>query len=88
MSQPGTWDLLYAAAGEVARMRGKKESYGFDNSRAFMGPPRKPSPITIPVKEQPNIYDAGFYSRNRQQLLSHHKLQAAQVKPLIKFVTN
>ncbi|KAM0985662.1 hypothetical protein ACFX13_013123 [Malus domestica] len=40
-SPPATWDLLHAAAGEVAKMR-------INQSRGLLGPPRKPSPIRTP----------------------------------------
>ncbi|XP_021289286.1 uncharacterized protein LOC110420335 [Herrania umbratica] len=71
-SPPGTWDLLYAAAGEVARMRMNEESYGGFNNRGLLGPPaRKPSP---------NLDVSGYYPPH--QSLSHQKLQAAQFQQL------
>ncbi|XVF76722.1 hypothetical protein PTKIN_Ptkin13bG0289300 [Pterospermum kingtungense] len=66
-SPPGTWDLLYAAAGEVERMRIIEEAYGggFSNT-GLLGPAaRKPSP---------NIDVSVFYPP--QQSLSNQKLQA------------
>ena len=71
-----TWDLLYAAAGEVARMRTSEEMQSLNHGRGgglFGPPPRKlqPSPITVPVKNNSNS-DVGFFSR---QSLSHQQLQ-------------
>jgi len=76
-SPPATWDLLYAAAGEVERMRmNNEEGCGFNNqSRGLLGPPRKPSPVSIPLKN-PNS-DVSLYQQ--QQSLSYQKLQASQV---------
>ncbi len=76
-SSAATWDLLYAAAGEVARMRKNDELYGLNHGRGggVFGPPRKPSPVTVPVKNNSNP-DVGFFPR---QSLSHHQLQATQV---------
>lgn len=69
-----TWDLLYAAAGEVARMRTSEEMQSLNHGRGgLFGPPRKlqPSPITVPVKNNSNS-DVGIFSR---QTLSHQQLQ-------------
>ncbi|BBH06209.1 hypothetical protein Prudu_017789 [Prunus dulcis] len=70
-SPPATWDLLHAAAGEVAKMH-------IDHSRGFLGPPRKPSPPVpaAPLSSNPNNPDVGFYFH--QQSLSHKHLQATQ----------
>ena len=62
-----TLDLLYAAAGEVSKMRMNEEAYNFVNNRGHSVPPRKPSPVTVPVKNRDN--DAGVYQQ----------LQASQV---------
>lgn len=83
-SPPGTWDLLYAAAGEVERIRMNQESFGFYNhNRGLLGPPKKPFPVTVPVKNPANLLDVGFYKTNHQhyheQSLSHQQLQASQV---------
>lgn len=84
-SPPETWDLLFAAAGEVARMRMNEESYGYhQHNKGLLGPPRKPSPISVPLKNHhTNHFDAagGMYSR-QHQLLSHQKLQATQFQQL------
>lgn len=80
-----TWDLLYAAAGEVARMRMNEESYGYhQHNGGLLCPPRKPSAISVPLKNHhPNHFDSagGIYSR-QHQLLSHQRLQATQVRNL------
>ncbi|KAF3963081.1 hypothetical protein CMV_012490 [Castanea mollissima] len=74
-----TWDLLYAAAGEVARMRTSEEMQSLNHGRGgLFGPPRKlqPSPITVPVKNNSNS-DVGIFSR---QSLSHQQLQFQQLR--------
>lgn len=77
-SPPATWDLLYAAAGEVAKMRLNDEDYGYQQGRGLLAPPRKPSPISVPVKN-PNT-DAGFYTNHS---ISHPQFQATQVSRCI-----
>ncbi|KAM2954539.1 hypothetical protein FF1_032805 [Malus domestica] len=69
-SPPATWDLLHAAAGEVAKMR-------INQSRGLLGPPRKPSPVSVPTNNHP---DAAYYYH--QQSLSHKHLRAAQFELL------
>nr|XP_034913944.1 uncharacterized protein LOC118048395 isoform X1 [Populus alba] len=79
-SPPATWDLLYAAAGEVERMKmNNEEGCGFNNpSRGLLGPPRKPSPVSMSFKN-PNS-DVSLYQQ--QQSLSYQKLQASQFQQL------
>ncbi|KAB1200267.1 hypothetical protein CJ030_MR0G007693 [Morella rubra] len=79
-SPPATWDLLYAAAGEVARMRMNEEAYGLTHGRGLLGPLRKPSPATVPVKGNTNA-DIGYFPH---QSLSHQQLQmqVAQLRQL------
>ncbi|GKV10080.1 hypothetical protein SLEP1_g21499 [Rubroshorea leprosula] len=67
-SPPRTWDLLYAAAGEVARLRANEDL--FNHGRGLLPPPRKSSP---------NLEVGGFHS---SQSLSHQKLQATQFQQL------
>ncbi|KAK4270408.1 hypothetical protein QN277_023446 [Acacia crassicarpa] len=75
-SPTATWDLLRAAVGEVERMKMNEDGYDFNRQRG-MAPSRKPSPVTLPVK---NLNpDVGFYS---QPSLSHHQLQIAQFQML------
>lgn len=76
-SPPATWDLLYAAAGEVAKIRMNDEEYGYQQSRGLLAPPRKPSPISVPVKNANT--DAGFYSNHS---VSHQQFQATQFQHL------
>ncbi|XP_022767626.1 uncharacterized protein LOC111311991 [Durio zibethinus] len=71
-SSLGTWDLLYAAAGEVARKRMNEESYCGLNNRGLLDPP-----LTKPC---PNLNVSGFYPPH--QSLSHQKLQETQVQQL------
>ncbi|KAJ9185285.1 hypothetical protein P3X46_004938 [Hevea brasiliensis] len=77
-STPATWDLLYAAAGEVARMRINQEGYGLNgHNSGILGPPRKPSPVSVPVENSKP--DAGLYP---MPSLTYQKLQAAQFQQL------
>ncbi|KAK9920528.1 hypothetical protein M0R45_029083 [Rubus argutus] len=74
-SPPATWDLLHAAAGEVAKMRIKEEAIRFNQkSRGILGAPREPSPVTVP--------DFGYYLQHHQQSLSQKHLQATQFERL------
>ncbi|XP_038702529.1 uncharacterized protein LOC119999085 isoform X2 [Tripterygium wilfordii] len=76
VSSPPTWDLLYAAAREVARMEMKEAEYGSNHGRGLLGPPKIPSPVSIPFKHS---NPDGYYAN---QSLSHQKLQAYQLKQL------
>ncbi|THG16016.1 uncharacterized protein LOC114304334 [Camellia sinensis] len=70
-------DLLYAAAGEVARMRMIEETTGHFQNRGLLLPPRKPSPISVPLRNpNPNI---GLQSNHS---LSYQQLQVAQFQQL------
>lgn len=74
-SPPATWDLLHAAAGEVAKMRNKEEAIRFNQkSRGILGAPREPSLVTVP--------DFGYYLQHHQQSLSQKHLQATQFERL------
>ncbi|PON59949.1 TIP41-like protein [Parasponia andersonii] len=73
-SPPETWDLLNAAAGEVAKMRMNEEEYRFYHSRGLLCPPRKPSPVGNPVNA-----DMGFYIN---QSISQKQLQYSQFQQL------
>ncbi|CAN1275564.1 hypothetical protein LINPERPRIM_LOCUS15749 [Linum perenne] len=89
---PATWDLLHAAADEVAKMKfsacgGGGGGYGGafnEQSRGLLGggppaPPREPSPVTVPSKNSDPCGDFGFYPH---QSLSYHQLQASQFQQL------
>ncbi|XP_038702528.1 uncharacterized protein LOC119999085 isoform X1 [Tripterygium wilfordii] len=76
VSSPPTWDLLYAAAREVARMEMKEAEYGSNHGRGLLGPPKIPSPVSIPFKHS---NPDGYYAN---QSLSHQKLQAYQLQQL------
>ncbi|XAR50886.1 hypothetical protein NMG60_11005341 [Bertholletia excelsa] len=72
------WDLLNAAAGEVARMRMIEERAVYmPNKGVFLRPPRKPSPVSVPP-QNPNT-NLGFHSNHS---LSYQQLQAAQFQQL------
>ncbi|TMW88730.1 hypothetical protein EJD97_018184 [Solanum chilense] len=69
----GTVDLLYAAVGEVARMKKMEEEVG------IWAPPRKPSPVYVdPKMSQPNL--GSFYSN--QPPLSYQQFKMAQFQRL------
>lgn len=55
-----TWDLIYAAAGQVARLKmsGEEAKLNHHGSRGLLGPPRTPSP-SLPSVRNPN---SGLYS--------------------------
>ncbi|KAK4419004.1 hypothetical protein Salat_2313200 [Sesamum alatum] len=71
------WDLLYAAAGEVARMRMIEGTTPFHSTKLF-APPPKPSPVTVPVKKPSPA--TGFYPNQAQTQahLAYLQLQATQ----------
>ncbi|KAL6987692.1 hypothetical protein U1Q18_013441 [Sarracenia purpurea var. burkii] len=74
------WNLLYAAAGEVARLRTTSEGIGYNqNGGGGFGAPRKPCPVPVPLKyPNPNL-NSGF---NSNQSLSYQQLQFAQFQQL------
>lgn len=58
-----------------------QEEYGFNShNRGILGPPRKPSPVSVPMENSKP--DAVLYP---MQSLAYQKLQAAQVSPLAVF---
>ncbi|KAJ0049014.1 hypothetical protein Pint_16587 [Pistacia integerrima] len=72
-----------------------QESYGcYNHNRGQLGPPRKPSPVSIPVKNHANLFGDGFHNaqhqhqHHHQQSLSHHKLQASQLISASEATTN
>ncbi|KAL8506596.1 hypothetical protein ACS0TY_017484 [Phlomoides rotata] len=65
------WDLLYAAAGLVARMRLTKETTPFYSSKPY-APLAKPSPVTA---HQQNHKNPQAYAQSH---LSYQMLQAAK----------
>ncbi|KAK4345674.1 hypothetical protein RND71_035850 [Anisodus tanguticus] len=73
-SRKGTVDLLYAAVGEVARMKMMEDKNG------IWAPPRKTSPVYVdPNMCKPNL--GSFYS-NQPPPLSYKQLQMAQFQRL------
>ncbi|OVA17745.1 hypothetical protein BVC80_1835g123 [Macleaya cordata] len=71
------WELLYAAAGQVVRMKMNDEGARLHNhGRGLLGPPRKPTPISAPPKN-PNV---GVFSN--QGLTPQQQLQATQFHQL------
>ncbi|XP_051130951.1 uncharacterized protein LOC127251330 [Andrographis paniculata] len=74
------WDLLYAAAGEVARMRMIEETTAFHSAKQHFPPPKpNPNPVSIQV-EKSHTASGGIY-RSQTQNQSYHaylQLQASQ----------
>nr|GMC75821.1 uncharacterized protein LOC109191910 isoform X2 [Ipomoea batatas] len=68
----GAWDLLYAAAGEVARMKMMEEAAAalYQSKNGVWAPPRRPSPVTVPSAPQ------------NPQLSTYQQLQLAQFQRL------
>lgn len=75
-SPPGTWDLLYAAAGEVARMRMNEDGLGYNYNRGLLNTPNKPSPL---LKNQNQKLDSGFYSTQTPSLIQQ-QVQVTQMQ--------
>ncbi|KAK6120313.1 hypothetical protein DH2020_046004 [Rehmannia glutinosa] len=75
------WDLLYAAAGEVSRMRMIEETTPFHSTKLF-APAPKPSPVTLPVEKQTPA--TGFYPTQTQTQahLAYLQLQANQFQQM------
>nr|DAD28352.1 TPA_asm: hypothetical protein HUJ06_029820 [Nelumbo nucifera] len=73
------WDLLNAAAGQVVRMKMNDDEVpnNHHQGRGVLGPPRKPSPVPVPVKT-PTV-SAGFYSN---QVFTHQQMQSNQFQQL------
>lgn len=81
-SSSATWDLLYAAAGEVAKLRGDQGSHCFNHNsqrRTHWDPPRmQPSAVSLPM-ENSLTSDASLY---QNPLMSYQKLQESQYQQL------
>lgn len=67
------WELIYAAAGQAARLKMTGDGTKYQQGRGLLGPPR--SPIPVPAQQAKNA-NAGFYS---YQTLSNSLSQANQV---------
>lgn len=83
------WDLLYEAAGQVARMRAansmpvQANPYGFNGQRGFAPPPaRKPSPPPIAPPSATKVPAGGGHYHPFAHLVSQRQMQAAQVRVL------
>jgi hypothetical protein len=81
------WDLLYEAAGQVARMRAANSvavqaANGFHGQSGFAPPPRKPSPPPIAPPSSAKVPAGGHYYDPFARLVSQRQMQAAQVRVL------
>ncbi|XP_059667879.1 uncharacterized protein LOC132313214 isoform X2 [Cornus florida] len=75
------YDLLYAAAGKVARLRMIEERIGCYENRGILAPPRRTCPVSAPLKKanpNPNP-NTGFHS-NSNPSLSYQQLQFEQLR--------
>jgi hypothetical protein len=82
------WELLYEAAGQVARMRAASSmpvqannAYGFNAQSGFAPPARKPSPPPI-APPSAKVPAAGAHYHPFAHLVSQRQMQAAQVRIL------
>lgn len=59
-----TWDLISAAAGQVARLKmsGEGTNFSHHHGRGLLGPPRRPNP-SVPSVRNPN--STGLYSNHQ-----------------------
>ncbi|KAF8397408.1 hypothetical protein HHK36_016324 [Tetracentron sinense] len=69
------WDLLYVAAGQVVRMKMNNDESMYNHGRGLLDPPRKPDPISAPLKD-PNV---GVFTN---QVLTYQQLQNTQFHQL------
>jgi len=83
-----TWDLIYAAAGEVARLKmSNNEGHKYNSSTNYqrsglLGPARTQNPGLTSVKNQ----HAGFYPSHCSSTFGHNTSQVNQVKILLSSV--
>lgn len=68
------WDLLYAAAGQVMRMKMNEQGMK-SHGRGLLGPPRKPVPV--PVSTPMRTPTASCY---RDEAFAHLQMQHNQVR--------
>ncbi|KAL8504743.1 hypothetical protein ACS0TY_016065 [Phlomoides rotata] len=76
------WDLLYAAAGEVARMRLIEETAPFYSSKLY-APQAKPTPVT--AHQQTHNLSSPYFQNpqaHAQSHLSYQMLQAAKFRQM------
>ncbi|XP_057983023.1 uncharacterized protein LOC131167952 [Malania oleifera] len=79
-SPPATWELLHAAAGEVARMRMNEEGTGYYDGRGLLIPLRKTTLVSAPVKN-PNSNGGLYYDQSLSQP-NFHAVQIQQLRQL------
>nr|GLL36258.1 uncharacterized protein LOC109150907 isoform X2 [Ipomoea trifida] len=70
----GAWDLLFAAAGDVARMKMMEESARlYSNQNGIWAPPRNVSPVGVPTPKTSQPQNLGLMNSN--QLPPHSNYQ-------------
>ncbi|CAK7325777.1 unnamed protein product [Dovyalis caffra] len=86
-SKNDTWDLIYAAAGQVARLKMSNSSEGhkYNNStsyqgRGLLGPARSQNPGLTSVKNQ----NAGFFPCQSSTTFGHNVSQVNQYQQLVR----
>ncbi|KAL7092599.1 hypothetical protein ACP275_12G173500 [Erythranthe tilingii] len=77
-------ELLYAAAGEVARLQLLEETATFYSGN-FFAPPPKRSPVNLP-QQNPNLA-SGFYHNqpHKQARITYEQLQAAKFRQMKQY---
>ncbi|KAJ9160232.1 hypothetical protein P3X46_025653 [Hevea brasiliensis] len=80
-----TWDLIYAAAGQVARLKMSNEGNKYHNhqERGLLGPVRSQNPGTTLKNQNPGLYSSQSFSHSVSQMNQYHSpvRQEQQLKP-------
>ncbi|XP_019198138.1 PREDICTED: uncharacterized protein LOC109191910 isoform X2 [Ipomoea nil] len=77
----GAWDLLYAAAGEVARMKLMEEAAAalYQSKNGVWAPPRRPSPVTVPSHKTSTPQNPQLSTYQQLQLAQFQRLKQLQM---------
>ncbi|XP_019154452.1 PREDICTED: uncharacterized protein LOC109150907 isoform X2 [Ipomoea nil] len=83
----GAWDLLFAAAGDVARMKMMEESAAaarlYPNQNGIWAPPRNASPVGVPSPKTSMPQSLGLMNSNQlPQHSNYQELHMAQLQRL------
>lgn len=74
------WDLIYAAAGQVARLKKSGDGPKYQEGRGLLGVPRSPMPV--PAQLVKNV-DTGFYSYQTLPASNFSQTQVSYVKRVL-----